>query len=112
MQGNTTIIISYNMCRIPMVVRSRRGSAVARLLELRVRIPPRAWIFVLCKCGVLSGRGLYLQRSPTDVGVSKCHRVVLKIKMPRPTSGCRTKEERKKIYMKFVKNKKRIIVVY
>ena len=26
----------------------RRGSAVDRLLELRVRIPPGAWMFVLC----------------------------------------------------------------
>jgi hypothetical protein len=29
-----------------------------RLLELRVRIPPAAWISVSCECCVLSGRGL------------------------------------------------------
>ena len=29
-----------------------------RLLELRVRIPPAAWISDSCKCCVLSGRGL------------------------------------------------------
>jgi hypothetical protein len=36
----------------------RRGSAAARLLGLRVRIPPRAWIYVSCECCILSGRGL------------------------------------------------------
>ena len=36
----------------------RRGSAAARLLGLRVRIPPGAWMFVCCECCVLSGRGL------------------------------------------------------
>jgi hypothetical protein len=36
----------------------RRGSAVARLLGLRIRIPPGAWMFVCCECCVLSGRGL------------------------------------------------------
>ena len=30
----------------------------ARLLRSWVRIPPGAWIFVCCECGVLSGRGL------------------------------------------------------
>jgi hypothetical protein len=27
---------------------AKRGSAAARLLGLRVRIPPRVWMFVLC----------------------------------------------------------------
>ena len=36
----------------------RHGSATARLLGLRVRIPPGAWMFVSCECRVLSGRGL------------------------------------------------------
>ena len=36
----------------------RRGSAVARLLGLWVRIPPGAWMFVCCECCVLSDRGL------------------------------------------------------
>ena len=36
----------------------RRGSAVARLLALRVRIPPGASMSVCCECCVLSGRGL------------------------------------------------------
>jgi hypothetical protein len=36
----------------------RRGPAVARLLGLRVRIPPGSWMSVSCGCCVLSGRGL------------------------------------------------------
>jgi hypothetical protein len=36
----------------------RRGSAAARLLGLRVRIPPEAWMSVFCQYCVLSGRGL------------------------------------------------------
>jgi hypothetical protein len=35
----------------------RRGSPAVRLLELRVRIPPQAWISVSCECCVLSSTG-------------------------------------------------------
>ena len=35
----------------------RSGSAAARLLRVRVRIPPEAWMFVCCECCVLLGRG-------------------------------------------------------
>ena len=52
----------------------RRGSAAARLLGVRVRIPPGVW---MCReCCVLSvevsatGRSL-VQRSPTECGVSE-----------------------------------------
>ena len=41
-----------------MPVAARRGSAAVRLLGLRVRIPPGAWMRVSCKYCVLSGRGL------------------------------------------------------
>jgi hypothetical protein len=34
------------------------GSSVARLLELRVRIPPKAWLFLSYECWVLSSKGL------------------------------------------------------
>ena len=43
---------------IPWPTGLRSGSAAGRLLELRVRIPPGAWMFVCCECCVLSGRGL------------------------------------------------------
>jgi hypothetical protein len=36
----------------------RRGFAAARLLGLRVRIPPELWMSASCGCGVLSSRGL------------------------------------------------------
>jgi hypothetical protein len=52
----------------------RRGSTAARLLELWVRIPPRAWMSVSCECCQVevsaSGWSL-VQRSPTECGVSK-----------------------------------------
>ena len=51
---HTTCII----CRFHWLCRLRRRSAVARLLELRVQIPPRTWMYVSCECCVLSGRGL------------------------------------------------------
>jgi hypothetical protein len=35
-----------------------RKSTADRLLGLRVRIPPGAWMFVCCECCVLSGRSL------------------------------------------------------
>jgi len=39
----------------------RRTSAAARLLGLRVRIPPGTWMrSVTCECRLLSGRGLYV----------------------------------------------------
>ena len=37
----------------------RRRSTAARLLRLWVRIALGAWMFVCCKCCVLSGRGLW-----------------------------------------------------
>ena len=36
----------------------RRGSAVASLLVLRVRVPPGVWMSGSCDCCVLSGRSL------------------------------------------------------
>jgi len=35
------------------------GSVAARLLELRVRITPEAWVSVSCQCWPLSGKGLW-----------------------------------------------------
>jgi hypothetical protein len=36
----------------------RRGSSAARLMGLRVRIPPAAWMSVYCECWILLGSGL------------------------------------------------------
>jgi hypothetical protein len=61
-----------------------------RLLRLRVRIPPGAWIVVRCDCCVLSGRGLcdWLVTRPEesyrlccaivcDLGISRVRRLKL-----------------------------------
>jgi hypothetical protein len=46
---------------IPVAASLRHGLSAARLLGLRVRIPPGAWMFVCCEYCVLSGRGLCLE---------------------------------------------------
>jgi hypothetical protein len=56
----------------------RRGSTAARLLGLRVRIPPRTWMSVCCECCVLSGRGLcdgLITRTEESYRVSECEQV-------------------------------------
>ena len=72
----------YN-CRYTLNCRSqwprdlRRRSAAARLLGLRVRIPPGAWMSVSCECYEveLSASGWSLvQRSPTECTVLECDR--------------------------------------
>ena len=56
----------------------RRRSAAARLLGLRVRIPPVAWMFVClvsvvcCQVEVSATSLSLVQRSPTDCGASVC----------------------------------------
>ena len=57
----------------------KRGSAVARLVRLWVRIPPRAECLsllsiVFCKVEVSSSGLSLVQRSPTGCGVSECDR--------------------------------------
>jgi len=46
-----------------------RGLAAARLLRLWVRIPPGSWMFVLCECRVLSGRGSLRRADHSSRGV-------------------------------------------
>ena len=46
------------LCRSQWPRGLRRRSVAARLLRSWVRIPPGAWMFVCCRCCVLSGRGL------------------------------------------------------
>jgi hypothetical protein len=36
----------------------RRGFVAGRLMRLRVRIPPEAWMSLSCECCVFAGRGL------------------------------------------------------
>jgi hypothetical protein len=51
--ASTHIVFTYQRC-----CDLKRGSTAARLLGLRVRIPPGACIYVACECCVLSNRGL------------------------------------------------------
>jgi hypothetical protein len=51
-----SLFVTTNVWKWPRGL--RLGSATAHLLSLWVRILPRTWMFVCCKCCVLSGRGL------------------------------------------------------
>jgi hypothetical protein len=67
-----------------------RWSAAARLLRLRVRIPPEARVSVSCDCWScqveLAASGWsFVQRSPTECGVSECDRAASKMRRTRPT---------------------------
>jgi hypothetical protein len=72
----------------------RRGSAAVRLLGLRVRILPLSWTPVSCDCCVLSGRGLCVQRTPTECGVCECDREASIMWRLWPTRGCGAMERR------------------
>ena len=72
----------------------RHGSADARLLGLRVRIPPGARMSVSCECCVLSGRGLCNEpiTRPEDSYRLWCAERDLEtstIRRPGPSGGCR-----------------------
>ena len=51
-------VSNISVCRSQWPRGLRRRSAAARLLRLRVRIPPGTWMSVCRECCVLSGRGL------------------------------------------------------
>ena len=60
-RGQTLLSLLYStwnlyFCTAPRGLRV--GSAAARLLGLRVRIPPREWMPLACECCVLSRRNL------------------------------------------------------
>jgi hypothetical protein len=50
----------------------RAGFAVVSLLELRVPIPPVAWLFVFCWCCVLSGKVPATDQSPLHRSPTEC----------------------------------------
>jgi hypothetical protein len=90
--GNSSRSRPY--CRSQWPRGLRRGSATARLLGLRVGIPPGAWISVSCVWRVLSGREVsasgwsLVQESPTKCGVSECVREASTKRRPWPTKCC------------------------
>jgi hypothetical protein len=69
----------------------KRGSAVFRLLGLRVRIPQGAWMsvgVVCCQVEVSATGWSLVQRSPTECGLSECDRVASTMRRPWPSTGC------------------------
>jgi hypothetical protein len=71
----------------------RLGSAAARLLGLRVRIPPghgylSLVIVVCCQVGLSALGWSLVQRSPTECGVSECDREASIMRRPWLTRGC------------------------
>jgi hypothetical protein len=72
---------------------ARRGSVAFRLLGLRIRIPPGAWMSVSCECCVLSGRGLCVglitlpEESYRMWCVSDCDREAWIMRRPWPTGA-------------------------
>ena len=71
----------------------RRGSATARLLGLRVRIPPLAWMSLSYECCMLSGSlsetgWSLIQSSSTECVVSECDREAFTVRWSWPTRDC------------------------
>jgi hypothetical protein len=82
-----------NFCRSPWPRGLNYGSAAARLLSLRVRIPPSyeclSRVSVVCSEVEVSASGWSLiQRSPTKCGVSECDREASTMTRPWPTRVC------------------------
>ena len=82
----------------------RRGSADARLLGLRVRMPPGAWMSVACECAVLSGGDLCNgPRIRTDesyrvcVCVTECVREASKMWGPRSTTAAELRKKKVRV---------------
>jgi hypothetical protein len=64
------------MCRSQGPRRLRYRLVAARLLGLRVRIPPEAWMFVSCKCYILQIDVSATGRSLAQGNSTECARVM------------------------------------
>ena len=79
------------MCRSQWPRGLKDGSATARLLGLRVRIPKWAWLSVsdvsavYCQVEVSATERSLVQRSHTECGESECDLETSRMRMPRPT---------------------------
>jgi hypothetical protein len=93
----TEINMQYKQCSL------RRGSAAARLLGLRVRIPPGVWLslrsVVSYHVEVSASGWSFVQRSPIKCSVCECDREASIMRRPWPTGGCCDME--KSIYINF-----------
>ena len=70
----------------------RRGSAAARLLRLRVWIPPGVWMFLVsvvwCQVEDSTPSRSLVQRSPVECGVSEFDSEASIMRTPWPTRAC------------------------
>jgi len=78
----------------------RRRFAATRLLGLRIRIPPGAWMFVsvsvvCCQGEVSESCRSLVQKSPTECDVSECDRETSNMRRLRPTMATKS---RRKLY--------------
>ena len=95
-------VCSTIYCRSQWPHGLRRGSAVAHLLRLWIRIPPGAWISVCCECWVLSGRGVcdkLITRPEQSFRlwcVVVCDPETSWMRRPWPTGGCCANTQKKK----------------
>jgi hypothetical protein len=86
------------LCRSRWPHGLRRGSAAAHLLELWVRIPPGASMYlclvsvVCCQVEVSASGWSLVQRNPTDCGLSEYDREASILKRSWPTRACFTKK--------------------
>jgi len=91
----TTLLLSrfiWPQCRFRWPHDLRRCFAAARLLALRVLIPPGSWMPVSCECSALSGRGLCVGLITRPEESCRlwyvCVRDALAMRRPWLTRGC------------------------
>jgi hypothetical protein len=94
----------------------RRGCAAVRLLGLRVRIPPVAWIYVSCECCVSLGRGLcdrLITRPEESYRVwCECDREATIMRRPWPTGSCCAVGKKKCINLNFTVSRHHVCLWY
>ena len=77
---------AFIRCQWPRDI--RRGSAVDRVLGLRVRIPPRTWMSVMsvvcCQIEVSASGSSLVQSNSTECGVCECDREASIMTNPGP----------------------------
>ena len=97
--ANKQVLLLSNscVCRSHWLRGLRSRSADARLLGLRVRIPPWEWVLVSFECFVLSEVSVsgwsLIQRSPIECGVSECDRESSTMRSPWSTRSCYTEKK-------------------
>jgi len=92
---NKTAVYIFRSRRSPWLRDLRHGSAVSRLLELRVRIPTGAWTSVSCDLCMLTDRVLCdgpisNPEAPIECGVPECDRESSIIRDPGTMGFCGT----------------------